>query len=545
MSKFLFTPLRNFIHSIAQSRLRQMMRGYRNLKNSGRLGAIAAVKRDLTTHNLGINQDFFSRHVFGAGLNCGEIIIRQYLLVHIGGFNLNRALLLSAGKSNSPVVFPMPSEWVNVVRGHGFEVDFFRSFLLWWLYVLLLYTHGLLKIAKVVSGSAFSIFKKRIKPKSYVYFDDLVSSNLPNDDGMTSFNIIAWYMGWSGRKAVIEAIHHNVSNTDRKRFRGIELISQSGPIPVLSGSEEFIKYASLVFPAIVFATIDLLRGRWWHSMLLSQLALSAQAHVVPTSFLAKEYLFHSSSWIYRPLWTYETSSKGATITFYSYSTNSHAFNNLGLTRPAPYGWAAGNWPRYLVWDQFQKDFICDAIGKSVEVIVVGPIWFQDDLNFQIQKTDAIVSVFDVQPHRNAKYQLYGLEYDYYTPEIAIKFLDDIQSVLAELNHKMLFKRKREIGNHAHPRYVEFVHSFSKTSNVISISPLISASRVIEVCDIVISMPFSSTALLGAYQGKLSVYYDSDGKVAKEDCAAHGIEVLIGKQELRAWLRNNLLNKMTQ
>ena len=54
------------------------------------------------------------------------------------------------------------------------------------------------------------------------------------------------------------------------------------------------------------------------------------------------------------------------------------------------------------------------------------------------------------------------------------------------------------------------------------------------------MTFTSTALIGKFQGKPSVYYDSGAKVVKRDCAAHGIDILIGKEELRAWLNTIFL-----
>jgi polysaccharide biosynthesis PFTS motif protein len=55
----------------------------------------------------------------------------------------------------------------------------------------------------------------------------------------------------------------------------------------------------------------------------------------------------------------------------------------------------------------------------------------------------------------------------------------------------------------------------------SIEPDISAIRVIKKSYAVISMPFTSTALLGKQLGKSSIYYDPSGMVQKDDRAAHG------------------------
>ena len=100
---------------------------------------------------------------------------------------------------------------------------------------------------------------------------------------------------------------------------------------------------------------------------------------------------------------------------------------------------------------------------------------------------------------------------------------------------MVHKRKRNIGKIIHPKYENLVKILEKTDNVFPLEPDISAIRVIEGCLAVISMPFTSTALLGRELGKPSIYYDSYGIAQKDDRAAHGIQVLSGKDELRNWL----------
>jgi polysaccharide biosynthesis PFTS motif protein len=100
---------------------------------------------------------------------------------------------------------------------------------------------------------------------------------------------------------------------------------------------------------------------------------------------------------------------------------------------------------------------------------------------------------------------------------------------------MVHKRKRNIGKLIHPQYEALVSSLAESCGVVSIDPNISAIRVIESCSAVISMPFTSTALLGRDMGKPSVYYDPHGVVQKDDRAAHGIEILSGSGELRDWL----------
>lgn len=522
---------------IQRRRLRRMMRGYRCLRETGRLGRIADIKQAMTTRMLDISETQISPYIMGASAPVGEIVVRQYLLVRIGGANLNRALLSAAGKNGARVIYAMPSEWCDIVCQHGFEVDRLSSIMLWRLYAFALLFYGVLKSAKTALAIAKANRSSHGRFKPYAYFADLTPGNLPQDlQGKSSHNIVSWYMQWNGRKSCIEAIHHGVASSVCKILGKNDLVFRRSPLPELSSINELARYIFWAVCATACSVFDLLRGRWWHPLLLNQAALAAQARIVQPDLLAKEYLFHNSNWIYRPLWTYEAERAGSSILFYFYSTNAQAFNNISRCLPPPYGWKAASWPRYLVWDQYQADFIREAIGNLVEVSVVGEIWFSDDESVVPAFTNPVVAVFDVQPFRDSKYQLLGLGYEYYIPKTSIRFLQDIQSVLKEFNVDMAFKRKREIGRVAHPRYRSYVKSINEFDNVVSIPSEVSASRLIESCFAVISMPFTSTALLGEYQGKPSAYYDPCAGVVKDDCAAHGIEVLIGKDELRAWLR---------
>jgi polysaccharide biosynthesis PFTS motif protein len=511
-----------------------MMRGYRYLKKSNRLGCITAIKQELTVQSLNLAPELFSPLLMGASLHSSEVVLRQYLLLRIGGLNLNLALLRSAGKLGALVVFPMPSQWCDVVERHGFEVNRFSSAVRWQFHVLGLWLLGLAKAFRILLDHGTAVPPGFDKP--YAYFADLIPGNLPNGiDGTTSKCIVSWYSNWQGRSAGIKALHHSLASSSCREVNGYEVVMQRGPLPSFSSVGERVRFFVWIATASGLAAVDILRGRWWHAVLLNQAALAAQARTVPTKSLGREYLFHNSSWIYRPLWSYEVQKAGLSILFYFYSTNSQPFNNVSRCLPAPYGWKAANWPRYLVWDQYQVDFLRTALGDSPEISVVGEIWFEDQPTGLLCVSDNTVAVFDVQPHRDSRYQALALEYEYYVPETAVQFLVDIHAVISELKLDMAFKKKREIKKIAHPRYRNLLKSLEGEPNITFVSPTNSASRLIEKCFAVISMPFTSTALLGHLQGKPSVYYDPNGGVLKGDCAAHGIEIVIGKDELRAWL----------
>ena len=323
---FISLPLFKIIKRIHRARLRRIMRGYRLLKQSEHLDRIAAVKQALTESSLRLSKQQFSPVVMGCGSVFGEIVVRQYLLVRIGGLNLNRALLLALGKKHGRVVFPLPSEWREILMRHGFDVAHFRSALLWQLYVCVFLLSGIAKIGKIAFAGVTFGKSSVCNKKNYAYFADLGPGNLPKEkNGNQSHDVISWYLQRLGKNSDIEAILHNASNSLDTEANGIEILSKRGPLPALMGWVSIIKYVVWGLGAIIFAIFDCLRGRWWHSLLLNEIALVGQVRILPDDSLAQEYLFNNSGWIYRPLWTYEADQRGSEITFYFYSTNCDNF----------------------------------------------------------------------------------------------------------------------------------------------------------------------------------------------------------------------------
>ena len=50
------------------------------------------------------------------------------------------------------------------------------------------------------------------------------------------------------------------------------------------------------------------------------------------------------------------------------------------------------------------------------------------------------------------------------------------------------------------------------------------------------MAFTSTATIADSEDKPSVYYDPTGLIDRNDVAGHGVQVLIGIDELKDWFK---------
>jgi polysaccharide biosynthesis PFTS motif protein len=64
-------------------------------------------------------------------------------------------------------------------------------------------------------------------------------------------------------------------------------------------------------------------------------------------------------------------------------------------------------------------------------------------------------------------------------------------------------------------------------------------KIINNSSMVISMPFTSTALIAQELGKPTIFYDPSSRLFKDDPAAHGIQVISSVVDLEKWVVSNL------
>lgn len=525
-----------------RGRVRAIMRGYRRLKMEGQLGRIADVREALTNTRLDPVDARRSRLLFGAAAPSAELAVRQYLLTRVAWSTLNKALLFSLGRPGAAVVHPLPAEWRAVVEQHGFRVKRIPSALVWQAYIVLLWGYGVVTICRRV----LECLKVMSRPSDrrhngrYAYFDRIAGGHLPQPgaDGR-SHDVVTWYAQWPGRVRELDTLCHDVRGAAHTEINGLPVVAMSSSIPALLSPGLFLRYIGWSVAATAIAAIDILRGRWWHAAMLREASTAALTRLQDSHRLARDYLFHNSSWIFRPLWTYEAERKGSRITFYFYSTNCETFKGPQGYPTQANSWQTMNWPLYLVWDEYQAAFVRRAVGDAANIEIVGEIWFNTSAKDLPSIPGPSVAVFDVQPWRTSGYQALALAQEYYTPATANRFLQDILDATAQGGGAMVLKRKRDIGSWAHPRYRALVQQLAHSTHFLAVDSDVTAIRVIERCKVVVSMPFTSTALLGRALGKPSIYYDPQGVVQKDDRAAHGIPIVTGADELNAWMAAHL------
>jgi polysaccharide biosynthesis PFTS motif protein len=514
------------------------MRAYGRLKRNRRLGQLATTRDALTNTRFDTCERRASAIVYGAAIAHAELATRQYLLRRVvTAVWLYESLLIAIGQPSGAVVHPLPREWRRELQRQGFHVAPIRSALAWSGYVLALFGYGLLAIAQETARAMRQIVTTPAPGMAHAaFFVGIGRGNLPQPGRYgRSHDVISWYRQWPGRVQPLAALCHSVAGVFPGVADGTPVRTVDGPVPPLASSGALLRFAWWSICAVAITSIDLARGRWWHAVMLREAVIATVARLQPPGRLAAEYLLHNTDALYRPLWTYEAEQRGSRVTFYFYSTNNESFKEPDGYPIQSGSWQVMNWPRYLVWNEPQAEFVRRAVGTDAAIDVVGPIWFSASPEPVPDLPDGCIAVFDVQPHRPSRYRLLGLQHEFYTPDTATAFLLHIHQIMMETGRTMALKRKRSIGSLLHRRYRATLTQLSASPHLIAVPPEVSAQLVIERVAAVISMPFTSTALLAETAGKPSIYYDPHGFIQPDDRAAHGIPVVAGIDGLRAWV----------
>ena len=479
-----------------------------------------------------------SERFFPHAVPVAEQLVKQYLLVRFVSLPFNRGVLASLVSQGQLNVHVLPGAWRKVLSRNGVPVSEFASMIAWWCTMLIAWGYGSARIISLLYKTRPQAGTSAATLREAAYFDALSPRNKPRTD-RPSFDVFSWYASRSGRDGNVTSIAHGVASMEPVSVDGLPVRFAASFLPRFVRWSQSGRYLIWSIYAISSAFAGLMTGRWWNALLLSEAGKAAGAELHYSGELAREYWFHNSGHLYRPLWTYAAEAKGSRIGLYCYATNFSDFKRPDGYPPQSGNWSLMTWTNYTVWDTYQEAFIRRAVGSDVEIEIAGEIPFADSDEPLPAIPPGSVAVFDVQPVRASFYQALGQRLEYYVPKNCNAFLMDIETACRDSGLSMLLKRKREIGSLAHPQYKDMIKKISgNSSDLVAINPDIAAHRVIEAADMVISMPFTSTAMIGRKLGKPSCFYDAHGLIEQDDRAAHGIPVIRGHEALIEWVRSH-------
>jgi polysaccharide biosynthesis PFTS motif protein len=522
------------IRSLA--RVRNVMRGYRIMKKSDNPDLVRFINEQLSLNKIRLKKTLFSTYMLGYNSESIEIIYRQYILLYLTGTKLN-ATLLKHLSDKAPVIFPLPATWIYILKENGIRISKLLSKAFFLIFTLKQYILGVSDFLLFFWKNIVSYFRdKENKSSDFVYFMYLHRDCLPYENNYKNYNIIQWYLDWDDRQKDITAIHHGVKIAD---FNYKEVsIKYTSYIPVLEGLPPILIFGAWGIFTILASFINIVIGRFQSAILFREAVKRKIFSLSKNSSMAREYFFNNENLIYRPLWTYWAESQGSKITYYNWAASYGDFLGPRGYSPNEVGEKIQNWPQILQWSPSYGVYLRSIlVSKNVKVEISPPVYYCDFGSETYESDKPLISVFDVTPQKDYFMDICVPGVEYRTHFIEKKFLEDIYDVAIQNGFNLLWKRKRIFSARHHKGYIKFSDEFSKRLGVIDANPRASAFRIVQNSKAVISMPFTSTAIIGEYFSKPSVYYDPAKVLYKEDRGAQGIQVLSGKVELEKWIQS--------
>lgn len=495
------------------------IKGYRIAKVKGRLYNLEEIKEEITNSQI---KNFNSER---------EIVLRQFLLRYLMSYRFNIAFFKSLAKK-SAIIYPLTDEWIKIIEKNGYKVNSFLSKVLLFFFSTIFY----FKSFKTFFSLLF--YSRSTFPKSdYVYFNNLSISNLPIDT-QNSYDIFSWYCKKYQKNKNKISFVVNFKFKENEITNTFNIYQNKYCFPSLNIFKKlklFQKFLILILKNLFW----LILFNWKKIILTEEKIYCIYVDLLKKKDLASEYWFNISEFVYRPLWTYlvEDNSK---IILYNYSCSFLGHKLLNKYRPEEVGIGSMNWPYVFQWSKKYNEYLIDKTSKTISYKLVEPIWFIDKkVNLNLNNNKKSLVIFDVSPSNFLR--MCELNYNIYRNNKCAKlFIKDILEVSNNLNLSVYIKLKRELDLKYHSKiYSSFIDEIQKLNIINFVDTKVSPFNLIKSTDMNISIPFTSTAVIGNYYNKPSCFYDPIEKIDNSDRAAQGIEIVKGKKKLISWMNDNI------
>jgi len=512
------------------SKFRLKYKAYSKLKNQNNLGLWRDLKEKFLINPPLDKTSKFSRLIFGSSFEFAELIIHQYCVDRFLSNWLGGQILENIADHSNLINTPLPNKWIEILTENKFRLNKLSCNIKFFIVIILSLIVNIKFIFKVFYNS---LNYKRLIFNNSVHFVNLKYNNLPPNTIKNNYDLISWYIQSNAFINGITNIYHDVYEKKPFKYNDINIASSNLPIGTCNNKYQLFKFIIWSIKSIFFTIFDLLRGNFWHALILGEAAKNKIIELTEIENLSIAYYFPYSSACYRPMWTYAANTKGIGIVSYFYSTFEQPKVNYNNSSQK-FEFYLYNWPITLVWNERQLNLIQDNCKYKVNASIVGPIWTIDSNEILNKNNLFTIVIFDTQIHK--KYYHFGVstlsDYYEYNINVNLRFLKDIIEIAEMYNINIIHKTKRDIGNRSLNSYERLLKKIKIKSNYIQYDSSVSPLKLIQIADVVISSPFTSTAIIAKTLNKPSFFYDPVIWVQKNDLASHGIPIIHGFNDLK-------------
>ncbi|MEQ8805879.1 MAG: polysaccharide biosynthesis PFTS motif protein [Rhodospirillales bacterium] len=464
-----------------------------------------------------------------------ETLLRQKILNRVLFKSLLPELLASRHQAGRPVVIPVPPVWRQWLTRQGFTVSGWRCRMAWWKNQARTLASAVFQTARIL----FNIdHRPPAPPAGYAVLLNAPPNALPATPGDydKALGLVRWYREHGLRLPQEE---HNWMECPRRsgQWRGHQIDIVSHPLPGLRSARQRFRFLIASSRVLGSAILMTAIGAWWAPTLALEGIMLAHFRCLDGPSVASSYVFNNSSWIYRPLWTYEAEACGARVIMLFYSTNmQHLPWDDGRVSPIFPGYEIMSWSEYAVWNEEQRDFLVRMGHRDATYHICGRVDVEDTGDPAPEIPADTILVFDVSPFRPTRLAELGLVPPYYSSSNMQRFITDIVAAAECAGVNLVLKSKRSLRDMMDRDYRNLLDACARRKHVTVAAPTISIGRMPDNVLGAISIPFTSAALAAQQKGIRSIYYDPTAMVGPLGRShAKSIAVLSNAEQLKAWM----------
>ncbi len=524
------------INSIKRSILRSTIRGgnrYRLMGDDYFVENFQHIIADAADCNFTYEKNSF----FGSTLSEDSIrfFIAQHLMLRIGATIIPKFLLYANGQNNKSkkpkIIGPLPESLCLKIEKSGYDVNRTTSRFLWILFIFASWSYGVkCALSEMITG----LKNYDEKYAKNIFLAGVSNYNLTDNGNQqkSNYSFLTWIKKNLPEKCIYLHNINGIDDTDHCQY-------VANPVPSFPYLKQKLKYIAWTIWLIFFSFYKILCGRWHYGFSLAEVVVAKKVDMIPIQFLPRSYYFTSSNMMKKPLWLDCFEAKGGETKLFLYSINIQGFEDKNGSRPQYAVFRHMTWKNIFVWSKTQKEYLARLMKFSPNFHIIGQVWFSDT-DIQIQSsTIPRISYFDVSPKRKSWLEIQTAKRTYYSRDLCISSLNKICDLCSDIGIDLLYKSKRKFGPADDKAFVNTVSQISQLANIINCAPELSPQKLVEASDAVISLPFTSTAVIAQFMGKPTCYFDISGKLNPSDALANGIPIIQSIDELKEWIKENV------
>lgn len=443
----------------------------------------------------------------------------------------------------------LPRPYIKLLKTKGFKLNYFKCFVSWNLYLLILFLQSFNFFFKIIKKN---FFKKNIKNfNQFIYFSlPLAKLDLKNIHSQNNFfflNRIVDYFKIKNKNIIFKNKYKN-EISEIESINSNKILIRDDDLPLFENYFQLVFFILWFLLFSLFVIFAFFFGNYNYCLNFSDIIKIKIHKITNLRYIPSHYFFEYQGNLDKPMWVPFLEEYGTKFYIFHYSTNSEGYltNKFTPIDESFHGQEAI--VDHLVWDDYQRD-IFQKINKNLKIHNIGPmlIHFQKDYKEKIIIPDRYIAIFDITPKRLIK----NLSSSLYTTINSTNmklFLNDISELAKENNINIIFKTKRNFENienkdlqlKTDKSYLKNITNLNYHDNFYIVPADFDLINLINGSTACISFPYTSVGVLAKILGKKSIFYDPSLELINNTNFSNGVEVIAGKVELRNWIEN--LNK---